>query len=326
MGSQFTCSLPLSLDEALEELSIPGTIAYAGGTDLLECLQEGIFSAKKVVSLGRLDILRGIHQTPDGGMRIGALTAVGTLAVNCDIRGAYTALAQAAGQVANPKLRWQGTVGGNLCQKPRCWYYRGEFYCRRKGGHKCYAVAGENRYHGIFGSAGTCHMVHPSDTAPALIALGASAQIAGPEGKRSVVLEEFFVLPEDDVQSETILRPGEIVTEIMLPPPLRHSSSSYRKVHVRSTWDFALAGVALTLQFDGDRINAARVVLSGAAPVPWRSKNAEDILVGEKLTGKTAAATAAAAVAHSEPLEQNAYKIELFKGLIEDQLLALKKI
>jgi xanthine dehydrogenase YagS FAD-binding subunit len=325
MQSDLACIRPLSLKEAVEQLSSPGARAYAGGTDLLGCLQEGILDVEKIVSLSRLEDLRGIHKTADGGLRIGALSVIGMLAINSAIRTAYTALAQAAGQISSPQLKRWGTIGGNLCQKPRCWYYRQKFSCLRQGGDTCYAVAGENRYHCIFGSAGTCHMVHPSDTAPALIALGARVWIAGPLGFRSVALEEFFVPPEEDVQRETVLAAGEIVTAIVLPPPLANSVSSYRKVHVRSTGDFTLAGVALALQFEDDRIHAARVVLSGAAPVPWRSASAEEALVGEKLTAQIAVAAGAAAVRHATPLDQNAYKIDLFKGLIQDQLLAHRR-
>jgi xanthine dehydrogenase YagS FAD-binding subunit len=325
MPLDFTCTLPVSLTEAIDQLSAPGSRAYAGGTDLLNCLREGVFSVDRVVSLDRLDMLRGIYQTADGGLRIGAMTAISTLASNGGLRNAYTALAQAAGQVASPYLRRQGTIGGNLCQKPRCWYFRGDFFCRRKGGYRCFALTGENLYHCIFGSAGACYMVHPSDLAPALIALGACLRTASRQGVRCIALEDFFVSPQDDVQRETILSPGEIITEILLPPPALHSISSYRKVHLRSTWDFTLAGVALVLQFDGDWIRTANVLLSGAAPVPWRSKGAEDTLIGAKLTGRTAAAAAAAAVDHCQPLSQNAYKIDLFKELIKDQLLAIRQ-
>ena len=225
--------------------------------------------------------------------------------------------------MASPQLRNQGTIGGNLCQKPRCWYYRGEFNCLRKGGETCYAVDGENQFHCIFGGGGTCFIVHPSDTAPALVAFNATARVAGPKGMRDVPLEKFFVLPEVDVQRETVLARGEIVTEIRLPATAPGTRSSYRKVRARRSWDFALAGVALALRFDGQRVVAGRVVLSGAAPVPWRSTEVEQVIRGKELTPQVVAAAAKAVTVGAEPLEKNGYKIPLFQGVIEEELTRL---
>ena len=164
--------------QALRELASEGARLHAGGTDLLGCLHDGVFDASKVVSLGRLDSLRGIRETAADGVRIGALTTLAEIAVDSLVADRYPVLSQAAGEVASPQLRNQGTLGGNLCQRPRCWYFRGEFDCAKKGGDVCFAEDGENRYHAIFGG-GPCHIVHPSDTAPALVSLGASIEIAG---------------------------------------------------------------------------------------------------------------------------------------------------
>ena len=232
----------------------------------------------------------------------------------------FGGLAQAAAEVGSPQLRNQGTIGGNLCQKPRCWYYRADFTCLRKGGGTCFAVDGENQFHCIFGGGGTCFIVHPSDTAPALVAFNATARVAGPKGVRNVPLEKFFVLPEVDVQRETVLARGEIVTEIRIPPPAPGTRSSYRKVRARRSWDFALAGVALALRFDGKRVVGGRVVLSGAAPVPWRSTEVEQVVRGKELTAEVIAAAAKAVTAGAEPLEKNGYKIPLFQGMIEEEL------
>ncbi|HSK10239.1 MAG TPA: FAD binding domain-containing protein, partial [Vicinamibacterales bacterium] len=234
----------------------------------------------------------------------------------------YTVLAQAARAVASPQLRNQGTIGGNICQKPRCWYYRGDFHCLRKGGDACFAVNGENQYHCIFGGDG-CFIVHPSDTAPALTALEARVRVAGPGGSRVVPIGSFFVLPSKDVARETVLERNEIVTEILLPPAEQGLRSSYRKVRGRGAWDFALAGVALALLVRGGTVERARVVLAGAAPVPWRSQAAEQALVGKGLTPAVAAAAADAAMQGAEPLEKNGYKIAMFKGAITESLLAL---
>jgi xanthine dehydrogenase YagS FAD-binding subunit len=228
----------------------------------------------------------------------------------------------AASEVASPQLRHQGTIGGNLCQKPRCWYYRGEFHCLRKGGDQCYAVEGENVYHCILGGE-NCFIVHPSDTAPALVALQASVVIAGPKGRRNVAVENFHMPPSVDYTSETVLEAQEIVAEIVLPPPVERLRSSYRKVRARRAWDFALAGVALAIVFNGDQATDTRVVLSGAAPVPWRSVEAEKIVQGRQIDRNRAAKAAEAALKNAEPMEQNEYKIPLFRGLIEQQLMAI---
>ena len=311
-----------SLDEAIEHLSTEGARIHAGGTDLLGCLREQVFEAKKVVSISGLNSLRGIRETVEGGLRIGSLTTVSEVAKNPFIRKGYTALAQAASEVASPQLRNQGTIGGNICQKPRCWYYRGEFHCVRKGGDVCYAIGGESQYHCIFGGD-MCYIVHPSDTAPALTALGAMVHLAGPKGKRSVPIEKFFVLPSQNPERETVLEVGELVTEIELPPPRKGLRSAYRKVRARRSWDFALAGAALALSFDGNQISRARVVLSGAAPVPWRSEQVEKILVGNELDEELAAKAANTVIRGAQPLDKNGYKISLFSGLIEEELLAM---
>ena len=311
-----------SLDEALRYLSQEGARAHAGGTDLLGCLRERIFEVTTVVSIAGLKELRGIAATPSGGLRIGSLTTIAEIARHPVIQSKYRALSMAANEVASPQLRNQGTIGGNLCQKPRCWYYRGEFHCLRKGGDQCYAVEGENAYHCILGGE-NCFIVHPSDTAPALVALQASVSIAGPNGRRTVAVEDFHMSPADDYTRETVLEPAEIVTEIVLPPPATGLQSSYRKVRARRSWDFALAGVALAVVFNGNRADDCRVVLSGAAPVPWPSAEAEKVVRGRQLNRDRAAQAAEAALENAEPMEQNAYKISLFRNLIEQQLMAI---
>jgi xanthine dehydrogenase YagS FAD-binding subunit len=311
-----------SVDEAIRYLSLDSARAHAGGTDLLGCLRERIFDVTTVVSIAGLKELTGIRETTAGGLRIGALTTIAEVARNPIIRSKYQALSMAASEVASPQLRHQGTIGGNLCQKPRCWYYRGEFHCLRKGGDQCFAVGGENAYHCIFGGE-NCFIVHPSDTAPALVALQASVTIAGPNGKRTVAVENFHIPPTEDYTRETVLDYAEIVTEIVLPPPAEGLRSSYRKVRARRAWDFALAGVALAIAFTGDQASDCRVVLSGAAPVPWRSAEAENVIKGGQLDRDRATKAATAALKDAEPMEQNEYKIPLFRGLIEQQFVAI---
>jgi xanthine dehydrogenase YagS FAD-binding subunit len=319
MFPRFSYIQAKSLEDAIRLLSEDGARLHAGGTDLLGCLREDIFGAKTVVSISRLALLKGIGELPSGGLRIGALTTVAEIARNPVIREKYSVLSQAAAEVASPQLRNQGTIGGNLCQKPRCWYYRGEFNCLRKGGDLCYAVEGENQYHCILGGDG-CYMVHPSDIAPALIALDAVIEIAGPKGKRNAAIESFHMPPSRDYTRETTLEPGEIVTDIILPAPEGGLRSSYRKVRARHAWDFALAGIALAIVFKGDSLTDCRIAFSGAAPVPWRSKEAEDVLRGNRLDSGIIRKAAQAALAAAEPLAQNEYKIPLFKGLMESDL------
>lgn len=312
---------PESLKEAVRHLGFEGTRIHAGGTDLLGCLRDKVFEADRVVSLSALKSLRGIT-SEDGGLRIGALTTVTEVAQNPTILKTWPALARGAFEVASPQLRHQGTLGGNLCQKPRCWYYRGEFDCLRKGGRLCFAFKGENQFHCILGGR-NCYIVHPSDTAPALVAFDAAVRIFGPRGKRTVPVEAFHVPPAENPRRETVLEKDEILTHVVLPPPGDGLRSVYRKVRARQSWDFAVAGVALAIEFDGGRVKQGRVVLSGAAPVPWRSKAAENELKDKIMNAETASKAAAAAVAEARPLEHNRYKVALFQGLIEEELLKL---
>jgi xanthine dehydrogenase YagS FAD-binding subunit len=312
---------PLSLDEALAQLDTEGARIAAGGSDLLGCLRDRVFDCTTIVSLSGVESLRGIAAN-GAGLRIGALTRIAEVAANPLINERYPVLAQAAGAVASPQLRNQGTIGGNLCQKPRCWYYRGEFHCKRKGGDTCYALAGENQYHCILGGVG-CYIVHPSDTAPALVALDATVRIAGRDGTRTVPVEAFHVSPRDDVRRETVLRPGEVVTAIDVPAPPRGTRSSYRKVRARGSWDFALAGVALALQLDGDRVTGGRVALSGVAPIPWRAHAVEQAIIGKRLTPEVAAQAGAAAIEGAAPLKRNGYKVPLVRNLVREALLAI---
>jgi len=308
-----------TLDKAIEALSRDGACLHAGGTDLVGSLRDGILDPAVVVSISHLEELAGIRQTAEGGLEIGAMTTIHAVSQSPVVQSNYPALAMAAAAVGSPQLRHQGTIGGNLCQKPRCWYYRGDFPCLRKGGDLCYAVDGENAHHCILGGE-NCYIVHPSDTAPALAALGAIAVIAGPDGRRSVPVAAFHVPPSDDYMKETVLGPGEILTGIRLPPPPDGLRSLYRKVRARRAWDFALAGAAVALQSRNGRTAQCRIFLSGAAPVPYRAAEAEAILVGKALDGPTIAEAARAAVKDAAPMSGNGYKVPMFIGVIESVL------
>jgi xanthine dehydrogenase YagS FAD-binding subunit len=324
MLPKFSHVKPGSLRQTLAVLETKNARIHAGGTDLIGCLRDGVFTTETLVSLGNLTELRGITTSAGGGLTVGAMTSIADIAANPAIRDHSTALADAAGVVASPQLRNQGTLGGNLCQKPRCWYYRGDFHCLRKGGELCYAFEGENQYHCIFGGE-TCFIVHPSDTAPALAALGAVATVAGPAGRRKIPVEKLHVPPSVDPQREIALEPDEVLLEVSIPPPAAGLRSSYRKIRARASWDFALAGVALAITFDHGTVTAARVVLSGVAPIPWRSRAVEKAIVGTELDDAVIKAAALAAVDGAEPLTHNGYKIELVKGLVADQLEAIRR-
>jgi xanthine dehydrogenase YagS FAD-binding subunit len=322
MLPQFSYVRPDTIKDTVKHLQTKDAAIHAGGTDLLGCLRDNLIQVDKVVSLGALPDMRGIQETLKG-LRIGALTTITEVAANPLVQKHYAGLAQAAAAVASPQLRNQGTLGGNLCQKPRCWYYRGDFPCLRKDGDKCYALTGENQFHAIFGHSGICAFPHPSDTAPPLVALEAQVVIQGPKGKRALPVEKLHVLPQDNPQVETVLEPGELITHIELPQPPAKLHSSYRKVRVRRAWDFALAGLALALELDGGRVKNCRVVLSGAAPIPWRSQPVEEVLQGNRLTEDTIARAAQAVIKNAQPLTENRYKLDIFQGIIEEELTAL---
>jgi xanthine dehydrogenase YagS FAD-binding subunit len=324
MLSQFSYKRATSVKEAMGAAARPGAHILAGGTDLLGCLRDEVFAASTLVSLNGIKELKGIGARAGGGLRIGALTTLSEIADNRQVASSYPVLAQAAAAAASPQLRNQGTLGGNLCQRPRCWYFRGDFQCLRKGGETCFAVMGQNEYHCIFGGD-PCFIVHPSDTAPALVALDAQVTLAGPAGPRTIPLASFFVLPAVSVVKENVLRPGEVLTEILLNPPRPGARSTYRKVRERGAFDFALAGAAVLVALSGGKVQTARVVLSGVAPVPWRSAEAEKALVGRSLDAATAAAAAAAAVGDATPLPGNEFKVPLVRGVLEETLIRLSE-
>jgi xanthine dehydrogenase YagS FAD-binding subunit len=322
MLPSFSYARPRNLREAVHLVSAPGARVQAGGTDLLGCLHDGVFGADTVVSLSGVPDLRGIRRALDGGLVIGAMTTLSEVAAHADVVKGYPTLAQGATAAASPQLRNQGTIGGNICQRPRCWYFRGDFHCARKGGEKCYAVEGENQFHCIFGGD-VCFIVHPSDTASALVALEAVVRIVGQNGSRSVPAENFFVLPSTDYTRENVLTTGEIVTEIVIPPQPRGARGTYRKVRARGSWDFALTGAAVVITVSGGNVERARIVLSGVAPAPWRVPDVERALVGKRLSARTARGAAAAAIKGAQPLSGNGYKVELLRGAVEEALLSL---
>jgi xanthine dehydrogenase YagS FAD-binding subunit len=310
-----------SLAEAIKALSTEGAWLHAGGTDLLGCARDEIFPIERVVSISGLKNLKGISSRSGGRIAIGALTPLADIASSSVILEKCAVLAQAAASVGSPQIREQGTIGGNLCQRPRCWYFRSDFQCRKKGGSTCYAMSGENQYHAIFGG-GPCFFVHPSDVAVAMVALEAQLSIAGPSGNKTIKMGNFFVGPKERIDRENTLMPGEIITNIGIPPIEGSVKSSYRKVMARGAWDFALASVAAVLRFENDTVRAARIVLGGVGPYPWRVEAAEKLLTGKKLDGELAAAAGEAAVTGATPLRDNAYKLEIVRGAVDESISA----
>jgi xanthine dehydrogenase YagS FAD-binding subunit len=328
MVKNFSYLKAASLAEAIKALSTKDATLHAGGTDLLGCLRDEIIPAEKVVSISGLKELKGISPRADGGLKIGTCTTLAEVALigqsqsDGTLGKKYAVLAQAAASVGTPQIREQGTIGGNLCQRPRCWYFRSDLKCFKKGGDMCYAMNGENQYHVIFGG-GPCFAVHPSDVAVALVALQAQFTISGPAGNKTVKAENFFVGPDKSIDKENILMPGEILTGIQIPPLAGNAKSVYRKVRTRGSWDFAQASVAAVLVLENETVRTARIVLGGVAPYPWRAMEAEKAAMGKRLDAAITAAIADAAVVGASPMSNNGYKVDMVKGTVEETLASL---
>lgn len=309
---------PKSVAEASQALK-QGGAALGGGIELLCLLKDSLITPPTVVNLKSVSGLSGIRIAD--GIEIGALVTLVQIAQHSEIVRSYRALAQAAESVGSPQIRNVGTLGGNLCQRPRCWYFRDpEVHCLKKGGAKCFAVGGDNEYHAILGG-GPCYIVHPSDLAPALIALNAIVAT----NNREMPLEEFFRLPAQRLDHETVLEPGEIVTGVKVPAEMAGWKSYYYKARERESFDWALSSCAVALQMSGATVQEARIVLGGVAPIPWRSKEAEAAIRGKTLDESIADAAGRAAVAMAEPMSENRYKVALTRNVVKIALLEALK-
>jgi xanthine dehydrogenase YagS FAD-binding subunit len=314
---------PSTLDEAVSCLRRyrGGASVLAGGTDLLGKMKDMVLPEypEAIVNLKSIPGLDFIAE--DGGvLRIGALTRIEDIATHSVVRSRYAALAEAARRTASPHLREMGTLGGNICQDIRCWYYRNpnnRFPCLRKGGGKCYAIDGDNRYHSIFGASVEegCCAVHPSDTAPALAALDARIKTS----KRTLAVEEFFQV---GVNKTTALDDDEIVTEIQIPAPGKDTTSSFIKFALRRSIDFSIVNCAAAITLSADRVTAARICLNAVYVTPYRALEAEESIVGESLTVENAERAGAAAVAAARPLPHNAYMVQIARTLVKRAILA----
>lgn len=311
----------VSLSEAARECARPKTALKAGGVDLVDRMKEGLDAPERVVSISGIAGLDAISLGSPS--RIGALATLAKLADHAELRRVYPALSDAAGEAATPQIRNMATLGGNLAQRPRCWYYRSaDFDCRKKGGNDCFAQEGENRFHAIFDTDLPCVCVHPSATAVALVAYDASVEIVSPKGKRAVRLEELFLKPVNDPTRENHLQPGEIIEAVVIPQPSSGARSAYRKLKEKDTFDWPLVEAGVALDLSGGVIRTARVVLGHVAQVPWRSKEAEAMLTGGKPSAELFATAAAAAVAIARPLSRNAFKVRLARVTLERTLKA----
>ncbi len=320
---QFDYRSATTVDEAIQLLGQDGNgsiKALAGGTDLLTLMKADIASPIQLVDIKRLDELpQGIVPT-DQGLSIGALTTLAELEKSEYLQESYALLAQAAGLAATPQLRNMATIGGNLLQRPRCWYFRNaHFHCWLKGGDECHAREGQNQLHALFDKS-PCVAVHPSDLASTLVALDAYVKLRGPRGERTLPLSGFFTLPEENHRTETSVESNELMVEIYIPALSAGARSTYLKAMDRKVWAFALVGVAAVLQVEGDTITDARLVLSGVAPIPWRASAAEQALVGQRAEEATFARAAEIALADAQPLEHNGYKVTLAQSLIRKAL------
>jgi xanthine dehydrogenase YagS FAD-binding subunit len=313
-----TATTAKSMVSANGKPSTGAAILKAGGIDLLGLMKEGLLTPARIVNLRNLPELGRIVDQPDGTLRVGANVTLAQLADHVVVRARYRALADAAGNSASPQLRRVATIAGNLLQRPRCWYFRSvHHHCARKGGTTCFAFAGENEYHAIFGHDG-CAIVHPSTAATAMVALGAKVELAGTDGARRIVaLETFLVPPATDIRRENDLRDGEIVTAILLPA----IGPRVRSIHLRQgeldSFDWPIADVAVVLDLGANsECRSASVILGAAAPVPYRARGAEAVLTGSAVSEETARVAARAAMTGAAPLAKNAYKVPVFEALV----------
>ncbi len=294
----------------------------AGGTDLLTLMKGGIAAPSQLIDIKRLPELDNTIAPSPQGTRIGALTTLAQLEDDPVIRDTHPALAEAAGLAASPQLRNMATIGGNLLQRPRCWYFRNDMVsCWLKGGDDCPARDGENQHHAIFGDS-PCVAVHPSDLATALVALGADVRIQGADGERTLPLEEFFVPPTDERRRENVLEQMDVITAITIPNRPASAQSTYLKAMDRKVWAFAQVGVGAMLVIKEQRITEARLVLGGVALAPWRATGAEEILTGAAPERELFERAAQVALEGAAPLSHNGYKVPLAKALITRALMA----
>jgi xanthine dehydrogenase YagS FAD-binding subunit len=299
--------------------------ALGGGSDLIGGIMKDWVQGKgqplpvQIVDLTTIPDLKGIKMGSDGA-HIGATTTLSEIIESTDLQQQFPLLTQAAASVASPLIRNFGTLGGNINQRPRCWFYRGEdFNCYKKGGDFCYSVTGDNRYHAIIGGE-LCYIVHPSDTSTALLALNAQAKISGPSGDRTVPFDQYFHGPREDVLTENVLKSNEVLTEVFIPTLPAGSKMAWTKLKDRQVYDFAVVSVATVFTLDGGNWKDGRVTMGGVAPVPYRAQVVEDALKGKDIKASIKAAAAQIRTV-ARPMSLNAYKVDIAQGLVERTVL-----
>jgi len=319
MTHPFRYSPASSVEDAARQLSPAGAVSLGGGTDLLVTIEEGLARPETLVDLRGIERGEAIGETEDGGVRIGALARLADIASHSLIRDRYRVLAEACDAVATPALRNMATIGGNLCQRPRCWYFRRGIRCYKNGGSDCPAVGGENQYLAIV-DGGPCHIVHPSDPAVALTALDAVVEVVSATSRRSIPISEFYVLPSERLDRETVLEAGEFIAAIVVPTESAGGNQHYHKLMQRDAWDFALASIAACKRPNGD----VRLVLGGVAPRPWRVNSSveEDVSSGG-LDDDTIATLAERALYDAKPMSNNGYKVDLAASLLRQAMTEL---
>ncbi len=316
----FEYSAPSTLEDALKLLSGPDAVALSGGTDLVNRMKDYVTSPARVVYLKDVKPLAGISGDARSGLTLGAGTRLSDIVASAAIRESYPALWQATAEVGSPQIRNMATLGGNLLQRPRCWYYRaGHGLLAMKDG-KSLVREGDNRFHAIFMTEGNALFVAPSSLASALAALGSRVTIAGPQGERTILIEDLYQVPRSESDSELALRPGEIVTKVNLPAAAGKSASYEARHKEAQDWPIVLAAVNLTL--NGETVSSARIYLAGVAPIPWKCTAAEKAIAGKQLTLQIADEVGEAATSGAAPLSMNAYKVPLVKTTVKRALLA----
>jgi len=295
----------------------------AGGTDLLSLMKDEVTAPRRLVNIKGIAELHGVRVIPDA-MQIGALTTLAEIAASRDVQQLYPVLAAAAGDAASPQIRNLATLGGNLCQRPRCWYFRaGHGLLAQDKDGKSLVLQGDSRYHAILGNEGPAYFVSPSTVAPVLIAYGATVRILGPRGTREIPMEKFFVIPKSEREREHDLLPNEIVVAVTLPgkrpPGLR---AGHHEVRQKEAFDWPYATAAVALSMNGSTIKSARIVMGHVAPIPWVSKEAAETLPGKAITQATASAAADAAVSAARSLGNNQQKIQLARVAVKRAILA----
>ena len=310
-----------SQQEALAALSTATRgkiLPLAGGMDLIGLMKDYVATPDVLVNVKKLPA--AITVPAQGLTTIGAAATIADVADHAALVKAYPALTDAAHGVGTTQIRNVGTVGGNLMQRPRCWYFRNEeFHCLKKGGSRCFAVEGENQYHAIFGD-GPCHIVHPSSLAMPLIAYGARIKVAGPQGEREIEADKFFVMPDRNMFGETVLEPNELVTEVVIPTSRNLSAATY-EVKFKQSHDWPIVTASVALRMASGVVESARVVLGAVAPIPWRSPAAEQMLRGKRIDEAVAWQAAEAALADAKPMTHNGYKVQVAKTALRRAIM-----